>query len=245
VPSEQQDVPLGYHAACEVVRVGYKAMFQGCEQLIPQASDLALKKANQTPQFGFVGPRYAETRVLVLGVNPGVVKRDKVKERDQPSLDALRSFRDEPTPGKFLAAQAANRIALESWRDENRHWKHLLARTSLTFDDIAFSNGLPWRTSTNELSSQLQLHAAAYYAWPLVKELAPRLVICFGCNAAQVFEPRRRRVRHPKDVRHGPPQPLPPHVVWRRSRKRTAEIERQNASALAQINATLNGRWAA
>lgn len=245
MPSEHQGLPLGYRAAREVVSIGYEAMFKGYEKLIPHASDLASDEDNRTPQFGFVGPRYAETRVLVLGLNPGLVKRDKVGKRDQWSLEALRRFRDEPTPSNFLAAQAANRVALEGWRDEYLHWELLLAGTSLTFDDIAFSNGLPWRTATNALSSQLQLRAAACYAWPLVRELDPRLVICFGCNAAQVFEPRRRRVRHPKDVRHQPTQPLPPHVVWRRSRESVAEIERKNASAVAQINATLNGRWAA
>ena len=138
--------PLGYRSACDLLRIGFDRMFTGCEQARPQPSSLATDEDNQTPQFGLVGPRYAEMRVIVLGVNPGVVKRGTVKERDQRSLEALRRFRDEPTPTNFSAAQAANRIALESWRDESRHWKHLLQEASLTFDDIAFSNCLPWRT---------------------------------------------------------------------------------------------------
>jgi len=242
VPSEQQDVPLGYHAACEVVRVGYETMFQGCEKLIPQASDLALEKANQTPQFGFVGPRYAETRVLVLGVNPGVVKRDKVKERDRRSLDALRSFQIDPTPGRFLAAQAANRIALESWRDENRHWKHLLVRTSLTFDDIAFSNALPYRSDANKTSAQLRLAAAAHYTWRLVAELEPRLVICFGNTAAAILTHSGRLRRRPVVT---PPTPLPLHVTWPRDLTTPFGPESKWEPILDRIDRELRPRRAA
>lgn len=216
MPSEQQDVPFGYRAARNVIEIGYAAMFEGCKDLIPGASDLAPEEDNRTPQFGFVGPRYAEMRVLVLGVNPGVVKRGTVKERDQRSLEALRRFRDEPTPSNFPAAQAANRIALESWREESRHWKHLLQEASLTFDDIAFSNCLPWRTKGNEFPAQIQVNAAYHYVWPLVEELNPRLVICFGRDAASTFEPKSRRVPVPKGLSAPDPGSLPTPVYWPR-----------------------------
>lgn len=218
MPSEQQALPLGYRAARNVIEIGYEAMFEGCKGLIPDASDLASEDDNRTPQFGFVGPRYAEMRVLVLGVNPGVVKRGTVKERDQRSLEALRRFRDEPTPSNFSAAKAANRIALESWREESRHWKHLLQETSLTFDDIAFSNCLPWRTNGNKFPAQIQVNAAYHYVWPLVEELNPRLVICFGRNAASAFEPKRRRVPLPKGLSAPDPGSLPTQVCWPRDR---------------------------
>ncbi len=216
MPSEHQGLPLGYHAAHHAADVGYAAIFEGCTKLIPKASDLASTEDNRTPQFGFVGPRYAETRVLVLGVNPGVVKRGTVKDRDQRSLAALRRFRDEPSPSNFLAAQDANRVALEGWRDDNPHWKHLLARTSLTFDDIAFSNALPYRTHANKTSARLRLNAASHYAWRLVAELEPRLVICFGNTAAAILTHSGRLRRR---LIEKSPTLLPLHVTWPRDQR--------------------------
>lgn len=237
--------PLGYRAALAVLQIGFDRMFAGCEHARPQSSSLATDEDNRTPQFGFVGEGYQRSGVLVLGLNPGVVRRATVQARDRASLCALQAFQAAPTPSRFLEAQAANRLALEAWRDENRHWRTLLGEAGLKFDDIAFSNCLPWRTKKDKLPSRLQLHAAAYYAWPLVAELKPRLVICFGCNAAQVFEPRPRRVPRSIDVPPRPPTPLPPHVVWRRDRNKTADIERKQARTLEEINSVLDRRLAA
>ena len=237
--------PLGYRSACAVLRIGFDRMFAGCEHARPQSSSLATDEDNRTPQFGFVGEGYQRSGVLVLGLNPGVVRRATVQARDRASLCALQAFQAAPTPSRFLEAQAANRLALEAWRDESRHWRTLLGEAGLSFDDIAFSNCLPWRTAKDSLPSRLQLHAAAYYAWPLVTALKPRLVICFGCNAAQVFEPRSRRVPCPSDVLPHPTLPLPPHVVWPRDRVKDAKTEHTQARALAEINAAHGRRRAA
>jgi hypothetical protein len=66
-----KNMPLGYCTARSVLSLGRAAFFGNAFTDIPSNRSPLLQQDDLTPQFGYVGQRYARKRVLLLGINPG------------------------------------------------------------------------------------------------------------------------------------------------------------------------------
>ena len=56
-------------------------------------------------------------------------------------------------------------------------------------EDIAFTNGLPWRTaSQSAFSKGIARKAAQLYVAPIVRELQPKVIVAVGKKAAEMLE---------------------------------------------------------
>lgn len=62
---------LGYASALKVLAIGRGAFFDNAATDLPLGRSPLLQLDDQTPQFGFVGSRYRDTGVLLIGINPG------------------------------------------------------------------------------------------------------------------------------------------------------------------------------
>jgi hypothetical protein len=204
--------PLGYRAACAVLKAGRTAFFKDADRDLPiNRSDL-LRQDDLTPQFGFVGRAYTKTRVLLLGINPGNGRetntRTATDERMMPSL--IRFARD-PSPTNFTVAQGAYQAECANWHIWRRHCAEITGAGKLSLDDIAYSNSLPWRTgSESNFDESVAERAATLYAHPLIDELNPAIVICLGKRAAEIV-----RIGNPK---------IPHLIVWNRAQAATPSV---------------------
>jgi hypothetical protein len=94
--------------------------------------------------------------------------------------------------------------------------------SSLSLEQIAYSNCLPWRTaSQSRFSDFVAANALALYTLPLVIELRPKLVIALGKRAGDI-------------LKNAFPN-LPSVIVWNRARAATAAVKRPRHACSAKI----------
>ena len=216
-------VPLGYRAATAVVRAGRREFFGSETADLPSHRSRVLRKDDLTPQFGYVGARYLNTRALILGINPGNgPSNDFRTPEDEMMMPILRRFAANPTPQNFQAATDAYQIECQRWHVWKHHCAEIIGAGKLSLEDIAYSNCLPWRTdSQSNFSDFVARNAVELYTLPLITELNPKVVIALGKRAGEI-------------LRHIP-RTLPPLIVWNRARAATARVKQERAASAAAV----------
>jgi hypothetical protein len=218
-----KNMPLGYRTARSVLSLGRAALFGNELTDIPSNRSPLLQRDDLTPQFGYVGQRYARKRVLLLGINPGNgpdnLNRSAVDARMIPILVR---FAQDPSPEHFLQAQRAYEAECKTWPIWRRHCAEITGAGKLALDEIAYSNCLPWRTdSQSKFDDHVAERAASLYARPLIEELQPSAVICVGKRASSI-------VRMAGEA-------LPPVIVWNRAQAATAAVLAERRRAAAEV----------
>ena len=79
--------PPGFAAALNVLEVGRAAFFGSVDADLPVALTPEVANDDKLPQFGFVGQRYEQARLLILAINPGNGPRNKRDARDATALE--------------------------------------------------------------------------------------------------------------------------------------------------------------
>jgi hypothetical protein len=214
---------LGYVSALQAVELGRGAFFGGPAVDLPLGRSPQLQRDDFTPQFGFVGPRYPETRVLLIGINPGNGPRNDLRTRgDELMMPVLAEFAASPTSENFARASAAYMLECVEWPLWKRHCAEVLGAGRLSFEQIAYSNCLPWRTeSQSKFESSVAEKTAALYVRPLLHELAPSVVIALGKRAAEILK-----------MAGLIPGTL---IVWNRSQAATSSVKNERAAAAARV----------
>jgi len=222
-----QSTPLGYHAARRALDLGRAAFFGGHEIDLPTDRSPLLRNDDLTPQFGYVGRLFQGTRVLLLGINPGNgPEREKRSGTDERMMPALIRFAENPTIEAFIAAQIAYQSERENWHIWKRHCKEVIGAGRLSLDEIAYSNCLPWRSeSKSAFSDAVAQKAAVLYAYPLIEELRPSLIIAMGKRVTQIL--------------HLVEGELPPVITWNRAQAATVAVLQDRAAAAGNIFAML------
>jgi hypothetical protein len=218
-----QATPLGYDTTRRALALGRSAFFGDTEIDLPMDRSSLLRKDDLTPQFGYIGGRYLETRVLLFGINPGngpgKEKRSKTDERMMP---ALIHFAENPSIEQFAKAQIAYRSECESWPVWRRHCQEVVGAGKLSLDEIAYSNCLPWRSGSNSaFSDSVARNAANLYAYPLIDELQPSLIVAMGKRVTQILQLADKR--------------LPRLVTWNRAQAATKAVLQDRANAALEI----------
>ena len=69
------------------------------------ATQLLRDDEENVPQPGYIGARYANTRVMLVGQNPGVPNILALAVADRPYTQALRDLRDLPSEENYANLQ--------------------------------------------------------------------------------------------------------------------------------------------
>lgn len=220
------ELPLGYLAAKHVLELGRSAFFGWANGDLPQHRSDEISQYDKTPQFGYVGARYRETRVLLMGINPGNGPSDFPTSSDRQLMPALVKFAQQRSPESFIEAQRAYQSVCRGWDIWKRHCSKVIAAGRLSVDKIAYSNCLPWRTeSESGFSGAVAERAAKLYAYPLIEEVEPHVIIAMGKRAAEVLGLCERS--------------LPPVIPWNCSRAATLKVVQERSDTAARISAML------
>ncbi len=130
------------------------------------------------PQPGFVGRRYGETGVFLVGQNPGVPTVG-LAARDKAYTAALRSLRDNQTKQSLLGALGVMRDFVPSWPISGSYFP--LEECGMTLDDIAYCNVVRCRTVSNSpppTSVADRCGSLHFQAW--LDALQPSVVVFVG-----------------------------------------------------------------
>lgn len=218
-------MPLGYHTARSVLSLDRAAFLGNALADIPSNRSPLLQQDDLTPQFGYVGQRYARKRVLLLGINPNNgpdnLNRSAADARMMPSL--IR-FAQDPSPEHFLQAQRAYEAESKTWPIWRRHCAEIMGAGKLALDEIAYANCLPWRTESKSKFARrddVAERAARLHARPLIEELQPALVICLGKVAGSILKMAGKG--------------LPPVIVWNREQAARPAVLAERRRAAAEI----------
>ena len=216
-------IPSGYKTAKAVLRLGRKAFFGTATADLPPGRSTILRQDDLTPQFGYAGSRYRNTRVLILGINPGNGPRDDIRTReDEVMMPPHRRFAADPSLRNFKAATAAYKAECQCWHVWTRHCAEVIGAGKLSLEEIAYSNCLPWRTaSQSSFGDSVATTTAELYVAPLIKELRPRLIIALGKRASEILQMV--------------PGPLPQVITWNRARAASAAVKQQRAASAHRI----------
>jgi hypothetical protein len=181
--------PLGFRAALQTVELGRAAFFSHAVEDMPVAESEQIAADDLLPQFGYVGSRYENRRILLIGINPGNGPRKQRSTGDETAMPALLHFVTQRTPESFQAAQQAYRKVCQGWAVWGRQCDELLSAGGLGMEDIAFTNGLPWRTASQAaFSKAVSRKAAQLYVDPFVRQLQPNVIVAVGKRAAEMLE---------------------------------------------------------
>jgi hypothetical protein len=129
------------------------------------------------PQPGYIGVRFIEKRILLVGQNPGVTRVQTVTEARNYTA-SLRRLRDEPSSENFLQLRTITRLFIPYWPIQ----KYFPLRESgLTFDDIAYCNIARCRTQGNASpSSRMASNCANSHFGRWLDLLRPRFILFIG-----------------------------------------------------------------
>jgi hypothetical protein len=217
-----QPLPLGLRSAARVLAAGRASFFGSADADLPQNRSTLIAQDDLLPQFGYVGSRYAEARVLLLGINPGNGPADKRTRGDEIAMPALQRFVQYGSAASFLASQHAYQKVCESWPMWRRHCSEVIGAGLLSMSEVSYSNCLPWRTASESgFTEAVAERAAKLYAYPLIDELEPQVVIAMGKRAAGILALGGRSFTN--------------LVVWNRAQAATLPVLKERAAAAANI----------
>ena len=188
--SQTSTATLGFATACTVLTAGRAAFFGDDTRDLPVRASQLLREDDRTPSFGFVGPRFAEHRVLFMGINPGNGARNDARtDDDNIMMPKLRTFAETPSPETWAGASAAYAKACVRWPVWKRHCAFIIGdRPLLGLDEIAYTNALPWRTASNAaFGDDIARNAARLFAKPFIEELKPKVIVALGKRANEIL----------------------------------------------------------
>lgn len=215
-------VPLGYHTARSVLVAGRAAFFGEPEGDLPSGRSAVVQQDDLVPQFGYVGHRYRDFRVLLLGINPGNGPNEAQSPGDAMMFPVLRRFLEQPSTETFAKAQGAYRSVCEAWPLWKRHCSQVIGAGRLSLDDIAYTNCLPWRTqSQSAFSDRVAERAVAIHVEPLIDELKPQVIVAMGKRADQILRISTKR--------------LPEIIVWNRAQAATPSVIADRIATASRI----------
>tara|TARA_R110002096_G_C14368404_1_gene704641 strand:- start:89 stop:781 length:693 start_codon:yes stop_codon:yes gene_type:complete len=224
--NQHQKYPLGYKAATKVIDLGRAAFFGSEDTDLPKGRGPERERDDRTPSFGYVGEDYEEARVLLLGINPGNGPNDVRHASDEKMMPALIEFAKNPSPNSFEEAARAYQEACESWPIWKRHCSEIIGAGCLTLSQIAYANCLPYRTeSCSGFSDDVAERAANLYAYPLIEELHPKVVVALGKRSAEILGFCKKLI--------------PNLIVWNRAQAATAKVLEERSRAAEELFALL------
>ena len=148
---------------------------------------------DQAPKLGYVGAKYPTTRILLLAINPGNGPNDTRTPQDWQMMPAILNFAENPTEHNFEKTANAYMLVCSGWAFWKRRCAEMLDTNGvdperLSFDQIAYTNCLPWRThSGTNFSKDVDGKAANFYVRPLIEELEPGLIVTIGKRADSIL----------------------------------------------------------
>jgi len=218
---------LGFSTAKAILSLGRSSFFLENDDL-PQGRSELLQRDDLIPSFGFVGSNYDQTRVLLLGINPGNGPRDDRRTPgDERMMPALHAFAELPTIENFKSATEAYKAECWHWPIWKRHCAEVIGSGKLSLDEITYSNCLPWRTASKSGFSEIvAARAATLYVKPLLDELKPRLVVALGKRAGAIVQ----------TIETKPAQVL----IWNRAQAATLQVRQERADTARKILTTLD-----
>jgi len=220
--TSEHDLPLGYKAAKQAVALGRAAFLGSATTDLPQNRSALIASDDFIPQFGYVGAQFAQSRVLLLGINPGNGK-DLVRSRqDKSMMPALHRFAADLSAESFVEAQKAYKTVCQSWSVWQRHCSEVIGAGRISLEDVAYTNALPWRTaSESNFDDAVGEKAAKNYAYPLIEDLQPRVIIAMGKKAAKILGLGGKA--------------FPNLIVWNRAQVATPSVQQERAAAAKKI----------
>ena len=220
--TSKYDLPLGYKSAKDAIALGRSAFLDSVTSDLPHNRSALVASDDLIPQFGYVGTQFDQSRVLLLGINPGN-GNDLVRSRqDNTMMPALHRFAADVSITSFIQAQKAYKSVCQSWPIWRRHCSEVIGAGKLSFEDIAYSNALPWRTaSESNFDDAVGKKAAKNYVYPLIEELQPRVIIAMGKKAARIIGLGGKS--------------FPNLIVWNRAQVATSSVQRERTTAAEQI----------
>ena len=223
--------PLGYEAAKRAVELGRDHFLGDPDADLPRGKtpfgrSPVVASDDLIPQFGYVGTRFAQSKVLLLGINPGNGDDIKRSHQDNKMMSALHQFSVDLSVTSFIEAQSSYKSVCQSWWVWQRHCSEVVGAGKLAFEDVAYSNALPWRTqSESNFDDAVGRKAATSYAYPLIDELQPKVIVAMGKKAAKILRLGGRA--------------FPTLVVWNRAQVATPSVQQERASAARQVFAMI------
>lgn len=224
-----EEIPLGYETVRRVVlKMGRKKFFGSALTNLPQNRTPEIAQNDLLPQFGYVGEQYSTKRVLLLGINPGNGDNEQENSGDEVMMPLLKKFVEEPTPANFRQAQQAYQKVCVDWDIWKTHVTKILKAGRLNSDEIAYSNCLPWRTKAEAtFNEDVAENAALFFAYPLLDELKPQLIIALGKKAAEILQNNGRSFSDSS------------LVVWNLARAATPAVQKEREAAGQKIASLL------
>ncbi len=140
------------------------------------------------PQPGYVGKRYEQKRVLLVGQNPGRPNPSKpnLVARDRAYTALLRKHAEAQSPESFLALIAELEDFIPDWPVHGSYFP--LEECGLHLDEIAYTNIVRCRTQGDAAPGQrLVANCSRSHLWPFVELLEPVVVIFIGKWASDQF----------------------------------------------------------
>lgn len=151
----------------------------GCRACASSAGPMVLRDDTfNLPQPGYVGPRYAACRLLLVGQNPGV-SPVRFDEQDREYASALVHVRDGPSPESLGRLQEVLGRIIPTWPVHGNYFP--LAECGLTLADIAYVNAVRCRTPGNRApSSGVSAMCISRHFARWLDMLGPKAVVCIG-----------------------------------------------------------------
>ena len=130
------------------------------------------------PQPGYVGSKYSETRVLLVGQNPGI-SPPRFRNQDTEYAKTLVEVATNATVGSMKRLQGILDAIIPTWPVTNNYFP--LTASGLTLRDIAYCNLVRCRTKDNKSPSlQMTRSCADRFFERWLDWLEPKVVICIG-----------------------------------------------------------------
>ena len=163
---------------------------------------------------------------LALGINSGNGDDVKRSHQDNKMMPALHRFAVDLSVASFMEAQSGYKSVCQTWWVWQRHCSQVIGAGKLTFEDVAYSNALPWRThSESNFDDAVGKAAATSYAYPLIEELQPAVIVAMGKKAARILGLGGRS--------------FPNLIIWNRAQVATPSVLQQRAAAAKQVFAMI------
>jgi hypothetical protein len=130
------------------------------------------------PQPGFIGSRFAEKRVLLVGQNPGN-PNDRLLYRDRRYTGVLRNLRDNASIENWTRLESVLSEFVPEWPVQRNYFP--LQESGLNLDEIAYCNIVRCRTVANSKPSKSMVSECTvnhFERWLTL--LRPRVVVFIG-----------------------------------------------------------------
>lgn len=150
----------------------------GCE-LCSNAIEKCILRDMQdnVPQPGYVGRKYSNKRILLVGQNPGV-GNGVTEARSHNYLEKLREIRDTPSAKVFSDLQDILTSLIPTWPVHGNYFP--LDEAGLGLDEIAYINLVRCRTCSNGKPSVGMINNCSSHFEKWILRLNPKAIVFIG-----------------------------------------------------------------